>query len=109
VRGIFFGMQCKFKGGLLAANNKTQSSRMMIKLNKQFELIGNAYSSNYTDAQGNLYGSIYCQTLLLQTPSGVYENHLLNCLIDPKTYGVNLTVPNWFKEKNNTVTCAQWF
>lgn len=109
VRGIFFGEQCKFKGGLLAANNQTQSSRMMIKLNKDFELIGNVYSSNYTDAQGNLYGSIFCQTLLLQTPSGVYENHLLNCVIDPKTYGVNLTVPNWFKVKNKTATCAQWF
>jgi hypothetical protein len=109
VRGIFFGTHCKFKGGLLAANNKSQSSRMMIKFNKQCELIGNAYSANFTDAQGSLYGSIFCQTLLLQTPSGVYENHLLNSLIDPKTYGINLTVPNWFKEKNKTATCAQWF
>lgn len=109
VRGIFFGIQCKFKGGLLAANNKTQSSRMMIKLNKQFELIGNTYSSNYTDAQGNLYGSVFCQTLLLQTQSGVYENHLLNCAIDPKKYGKNLVVPNWFTQKEKHSTCAKWF
>jgi len=109
VRGIFFGMHCKFKGGLLAANNKTQSSRMMIKLNRQFELVGNIYSSDYADAQGSLYGSVFCRTLLLQTPSGVYENHLLNCLIDPKRYGANLTVPNWFTEKNKHSSCAQWF
>ncbi len=109
VRGIFFGIQCKFKGGLLAANNKAQSSRMMIKLNKQFELIGNMYSFDYADAQGNLYGSVFCRTLLLQTPSGVYENHLLNSLIDPKTYGTNLTVPNWFTHKTQRSTCAQWF
>jgi len=108
VRGIFFGINCKFKGGLLAANNKTQSSKMIIKLNKEFELIGSMYSSNYTDAQGNLYGSVFCQTLLLQTPSGVYENHLLNCLIDPKTYSINLAVPNWFV-KNKKQKCAQWF
>ena len=82
---------------------------MMIKLNRNFELIGNAYSSNYTDAQGQLFGSVICQTLLLQTPSGVYENHLLNCIIDPKTYGVNLTVPHWFTTKNKRSTCAQWF
>ncbi|MDF2449497.1 MAG: hypothetical protein K0R26_2001 [Bacteroidota bacterium] len=109
VRGIFFGTQCKFKGGLLAANIKSQSSRMMIRLNKQFELIGNLYSSDYADAQGNLYGSFFCRTLLLQTPSGVYENHLLNCLIDPKRYGANLTVPHWFTEKNKHSSCAQWF
>lgn len=109
VRGIFFGTQCKFKGGLLAANNKTQSSRMIIKLNKQFELIGNIYSSNYSDAQGSLYGSIFCRALLLQTTSGVYENTLLNCLIDPKKYGANLTVPNWFTEKNKHSSSAAWF
>jgi hypothetical protein len=109
VRGIFFGMQCKFKGGLLAANNKAGSSRMMIKLNQQFELIGSMYSSDYADAQGNLYGSVFCRTLLLQTPSGVYENHLLNCMIDPKRYGVNLSVPGWFTPKENKSVCAQWF
>jgi hypothetical protein len=109
VRGVFFGTQCKFKGGLLAANNKTNSSRMMIRLNKQFEMIGNIYSSDYADAQGNLYGSIFCKTLLLQTPSGVYENHLLNCMIDPKRYGANLAVPKWFKQKENKSVCAQWF
>jgi hypothetical protein len=81
---------------------------MIIKLNKAFQLIGNAYSSNYTNAQGSIYGSIFCQTLLLQTPSGVYENHLLNCVIDPKTYGINLAVPNWFV-KNKKQKCAQWF
>ncbi len=109
VRGIFFGLQCKFKGGLLAVNNKEQTSRMMIKTNKQFELIGNAYSSDYTDAQGNLYGSLICKTLLLQTPSGVYENHLLNCLVDPKRYGAHLTVPCWLTQKEKLYTCAKWF
>jgi len=109
VRGIFFGTQCKFKGSLLAANNKIGTSSMMIKMNKQFELIGNTYSSDYTDAQGNLYGSVFSKTLLLQTPSGVYENHLFNCMIDPKRYSADLTVPSWFTQKEKHLTCAQWF
>lgn len=109
IRGLFFGKQCKFKGGLLAANNKAKSSRMMINLNNQFELIGNLYSSNYANVQGSIYGSVFCEALLLQTPSGVYENHLLNCFIDPKTYGQNLAVPNWFIKKNTKQTCAKWY
>jgi hypothetical protein len=109
VRGIFFGLDCKFKGGLLAANDKKESSRMMIKLNKHFELIGNIYSSDYADAQGNLYGSLCCRTLLLQTPSGVYENHLYNCFIDPKRYSSNLSVPAWLKQNQIHQTCARWF
>lgn len=108
VRGIFFGNQCNFKGGLLAVNNETQSSRMIIKLNKQFEMIGNIYSSNFIDIQGSIYGSIICQKILLLTPSGAYENHLLNCLVNPKTYYRNLVVPNWFQTIKQKQKCAQW-
>ncbi len=109
VRGIFFGTGCKFKGGLLAANDQKNLSRMMIRLNKRFELIGNIYSSDYADAQGNLYGSLCCRTLLLQTASGVYENHLYNCFVDPKRYSTGLSVPAWQKQKDRHHTCAQWF
>jgi hypothetical protein len=107
VKGIFFGMQCKFMGGLLAVNDKTPLALMMIKLNKHFEFIGNLYSSNFADLQGSIFGTAFCQTLLLQTASGVYENHLFNCLIDPKKYHSNLVVPNWFNYKQQT--CTQWF
>ncbi len=110
VRGIFFGADCKFKGGLLAANDSKNRSRMMIRLNRHFELIGNLYSSDYADAQGLLYGSVCCRSLLLQTPSGVYENHLYNCFIDPKRYARALAVPAWLKQENTTSRiCAQWF
>lgn len=109
VRGIFFGKDCKFKGGLLAANDKKELSRMVVKLNKGFQLVGNVYSSDYADIQGVLYGSVCCKSLLLQTPSGVYENHLFNCLVDPKRYSSGLSVPAWQKQKEHLVLCARWF
>lgn len=108
VRGIFFGEKCQFNGGLLAANNKNESSRMIIKVNKQFQLMGNLYSSNYAEARGNIYGTVFCRSLLLQT-AFAYENHILNCLIDPKKYGKNLVVPNWFTQKEKQYVCAKWF
>lgn len=109
VRGVFFGEQCKFIGGILATNKKDGTSRMIIKTNRKFQLIGNLYSSDYAGAQGNIYGSFFCKTLLLQTASAVYENHILNCLLDPKKYGKNLVVPNWFRQKEKQYTCAKWF
>jgi len=109
VRGIFFGEKCKFNGGILTANNKQGTSRMIIKSAKQFQLIGDLYSSDYAGVQGNVYGTFFCKTLLLQTPSAVYENHLFNCLMDPKKYGKNLVVPNWFRQKGKQYTCAKWF
>lgn len=109
VRGIFFGKDCRFKGGLLAANDKKELSRMMIKLNKGFQFVGNVYSSDYADIQGVLYGSVCCKSLLLQTPSGVYENHLFNCLVDSKRYSSGLSVPAWQKQKEQFTVCARWF
>jgi len=109
VCGVFFGEACKFKGALLTANTKLKTSRMIINTNKRFELIGNMYSSDYISLQGNFYGTIICQSILLQTPSAVYENHLLNCLFDPKTYSTHLAVPLWFKGKQPQYLCAKWF
>jgi hypothetical protein len=109
IRGIFFGENCKFNGGLLAINDKSESSKLMIKVNKHFELIGNLYSSDYTDAQGNLYGSVFCKSLLLQTPSAVYENHIMNSLFDSKKYSKSLVIPIWFKTSKQQQLCAKWF
>ena len=109
VKGIFFGETCCFQGSLLAVNSKSSVSKSMIKLNKKFQLIGSAYSTNYCDIQGNIYGTVICESILLQTPSAVYENHLLNCLLDPKKYGAHLVLSNWFTTKQKEYVCAKWF
>ena len=109
IKGIFFGEKCKFEGSILAVTNRESAYKSVIKLNKQSQLIGSAYSSNYCDVQGNIYGTIICSSVLLQTPSAVYENHLLNCLLDPKKYGTHLVVANWFTSKQKQYLCAKWF
>lgn len=109
IKGIFFGETCKFQGSILAATNKGSAYKSVIKLNKKFQLIGSAYSSNYGDVQGSIYGTVICSSVLLQTPSAVYENHLLNCLLDPKKYGTHLVVANWFTTKQKQYLCAKWF
>jgi hypothetical protein len=109
ITGVFFGETCLFEGSILACNAKNSFSKSLIKFNKKFILIGSAYSSNYCDAQGSLYGTVMCETVLLQTPSAVYENHLLNCLLDSKTYSAHLAVANWFSTKQKQRLCAKWF
>lgn len=56
--------------------------RAGIRFRKNSVLIGQAYSSGYAEIQGSIYGSLMCSKLLLQTPSSVYENHLLNATVD---------------------------
>jgi hypothetical protein len=55
---------------------------------------GQVYSSGYVEIKGTLFGSVMCSKFMLVTPSSVYENHLLNVVIDqpalPKYFtGIN--------------------
>ncbi len=56
---------------------------------------GLVYSNGYVDLKGTIYGSLMCNKIVLSTPSGFYENHLLNAVIDasrlsPYFVGINL-------------------
>ena len=58
-------------------------------------VVGQLYSNGYIDVKGTIKGSLMSNKILLVTPSSVYENHLLNAVIDvsqlPKGYvGINL-------------------
>lgn len=64
--------------------------RAGIRLRKKSVLIGQAYSSGYAEVQGSIYGSLTCSKLLLETPSSVYENHLLNATIN------QMALPSYF-------------
>jgi hypothetical protein len=51
-------------------------------LKKDSFVQGHVYSNGFADASGTIFGSLTCNTIILQTPSSVYENHLLNSVID---------------------------
>lgn len=53
----------------------------LIMAEKSF-IYGEVYSNGYVDVKGSIYGSLMCNKILLKTPSSVYENHLLNVVID---------------------------
>ena len=70
VQGVVFGTS--IKGG--------QEIQLTIK--KDAEIEGQVYCSGSVDHKGKIYGSLLCQKLILKTPSSVYENHLLNAVVD---------------------------
>lgn len=57
-------------------------SQTAIILKKDTFVQGEVYTNGYADIQGNIYGSLTCSKIMLSTPSSVYENHLLNAIID---------------------------
>lgn len=97
LKGIFVGEQCRVEGSLLAINHANEQSRVIVCTKKDCVVYGLVYSSDYAGFQGNLFGTLYCSKLLLQTPSAVYENHLMNCSIDPKKYVSGICYPALFE------------
>lgn len=68
----------------------------LFSIEKEAVIKGQVYCSGAVDLKGSIHGSIACEKFILNTPSSVYENHLLNVTIDysllsPHFAGVNLT------------------
>lgn len=66
-------------------------------------IFGQVYSNGYVDLKGTIKGSLMCNKLMLSTNSSVYENHLLNAIIDvsglSKYYvGINLVEESQVKK-----------
>jgi hypothetical protein len=64
---------------------------------------GSIYTNGFADIRGTIAGSLMCRNVLLHTPSSVYENHLLNAVIDrdmrsPYYAGINLVEESDFKK-----------
>lgn len=66
-------------------------------------VFGQVYSNGYVDVKGTINGNLMCNKIMLSTASSVYENHLLNAVIDvsklPEYYtGINLVEQSVIKK-----------
>jgi hypothetical protein len=103
IRHITLGENCRFFGGILALSDGLASTapRVLVKLHAKSEVNGLIYSSNYLHLEGKINATVIGDRLLLQTPSAVYENHMLGCEIDPAKYAHALIVPLLFNKTSD--------
>lgn len=95
--GVFIGEKCKIQGAIIGINQEQSTSKVMIDINKECEVQGLVYSSNYAGIQGKIFGNVFSERLLLKTPSAVYENHLLNVELDSRKHCNSLVIPAIFE------------
>lgn len=70
-------------GNLLAYQPTIDSyKRIRILIGKKSFITGQVYSSGYIELKGTVFGSLMCSKFSLVTPSSVYENHLLNAVVN---------------------------
>lgn len=80
---LIVGEKNRIVGQLLCINNSNDPmASCYLKLSKETEFSGLIYSNGYADIQAKVNGVVMTNSLLLVTPSSVYEGHLLNAEID---------------------------
>lgn len=107
-RTIFFNKECAFFGGLLAINTggPQNSSRVFVKLDGTSHYNGFIYSSDYVHLEGEVNATVISRALMLRTPSAVYENHIINCELNPSKWTHVLAIPPLF-QKSTRLVCSQ--
>jgi hypothetical protein len=110
-KGILIAAKSIIYGSIICVNAKktmeADPPRMIIKLDSDCEIYGLIYSDGYAHLQGRIYGTAFCNKLFIKTGSAVYENHLMNCEIDPKKYAHCMIIPGIFTQKNID-KCGKW-
>jgi hypothetical protein len=62
--------------------NFDRKNQAIVAVGKGTKITGQVYSSELLELKGEIVGGAYCQKILLKTPSSVYENHLMDAVIN---------------------------
>lgn len=79
----------------LISKSTSEREIAILSIDKNATVFGQVYSNSLTELKGKIFGSLYCAKFILQTPSSIYENHLLNAEINfsklsPHFVGISL-------------------
>jgi hypothetical protein len=70
-------------GAIIAyQENADFTKHVKVSMDRHSIVKGMVYSSSLADIKGTIEGTLICDKTILVTPSAVYENHLLNAVID---------------------------
>jgi hypothetical protein len=81
---------------------------LLISIDKKTELTGQLWCNDLVDLKGEVYGDVTCKMFRLQTPSAVYENQLLNAVIDRSKRPAAFVQPALVNESSMQLHVAQW-
>lgn len=77
-------------GTLMVPSFRYNTYKSKVTIGATAKITGQVWVNGVLQHKGIVYGSVLCTEFLLQTPAGVYENYLLDAIIDrtllPKTY-----------------------
>ncbi len=78
-----------------------------VKVAKEAIIHGSVYSRGSIQLKGSIHGNLVCEKFYLKTPSSVYENHLLNAVIDQQAKSAQFVDSYLFTESSES-QIVQW-
>ena len=91
---IVIESRAKILGEVLLVEKTQDRFSSLIHIHTNAQLIGRVFTNGYITHSGDVFGKVTCNKFYLKTPSSVYENHLLNAVIDwtrlPQPFGFGL-------------------
>jgi cytoskeletal protein CcmA (bactofilin family) len=74
---------CIFKGDIIVLSDaSTVAPKTIVSIAAKSRIEGQLYINGSVELKGSIYGSLYCDGFILRTPSALYENHLLDAVVD---------------------------
>lgn len=81
-QGIFIKKETVMEGLVFTALQNHRQPPILLKIEKEAEVIGEIYSSTKMDIRGNVKGHISTFGFIYQTPASLFDNHLMDVKFD---------------------------
>ncbi len=97
--------------GILFTYEKTRSDlQTIISMAKGSKVTGELFSTGYFKFEGSvaIYGKLSCKRLIMQTPSTLYENYLVDVSIDPRKRSRHYLTSSLFSDATGPEKILQW-
>lgn len=106
---LIIGEDCTIMGDVFGADLSAELRRhVCINVAKGTTVYGAIYSTDLIDLKATVYGSVTCTGFILKTNSAVYENHLMNAVIDRAKRKESFVSSLLFSELHAPKTIALW-
>ncbi|MBL4707503.1 MAG: polymer-forming cytoskeletal protein [Flavobacteriales bacterium] len=79
---IIIQESAKIAGEVILYGTDNYTNKGVVSIKEAAELTGNVYSFDKVELRGKVKGSITCEKFILKTSSSIYENHLLDGVIN---------------------------
>lgn len=71
-----------YGGAVLISDSRQEYAQERLIIDDQSTIYGQVFCNQDIQLTGNVFGSVYCRNFYLKTRSSVYEDHLLNAVVD---------------------------